>query len=142
MLKAKETNGVLIKDKIYLIGGNNGKDLSKIEVYDLLTNKWYVEGSLFEGINSNAIATHNGMIYIYKRGQMITYNTTLKILKKYSIEVDIIQPEIFIKKEKLFLVGGYVKSEHSKRPSRRVIKINLNEFSKTYIKKEKEFNQF
>lgn len=37
---AKETTGALVDDKIYLIGGNNGKPISQIESFDLATEKW------------------------------------------------------------------------------------------------------
>jgi len=37
MPSAKETNGVLIDDKIYLIGGFKSKPLSEIESFDLIT---------------------------------------------------------------------------------------------------------
>ena len=40
MPEAKEVNGVLIKNKIYLVGGFNNKPLKDIESYDLTTGKW------------------------------------------------------------------------------------------------------
>ena len=59
---AKETSGILIKDKIYLIGGFNKKPLTEIETFDLISKKWTVEGHLFYGIENPAIATNKNMI--------------------------------------------------------------------------------
>ena len=44
---AKELNGVLINDKIYVFGGNNGKALSNIETYHLISGKWKKKESYF-----------------------------------------------------------------------------------------------
>jgi len=49
---AKEVKGVLIKDKIYLVGGFNNKPLSSIETFDLTTQKW----KKFKGIGITSYA--------------------------------------------------------------------------------------
>ncbi|WP_431244335.1 Kelch repeat-containing protein [Flavobacterium sp. P21] len=66
MPTAKETTGILINDKIYLIGGNDGKPISQIETFDLVTETWQIEGELFSEFERPAITYHDNMIYFLK----------------------------------------------------------------------------
>ena len=50
MNKAKEVNGIVVSEKVYLLGGFNRKALTEIESLDLNTNQWKKEGDLFEGM--------------------------------------------------------------------------------------------
>ncbi len=54
---AKETKGILVNDKFYLIGGYNGKAPFSIESYNLKTGKWKKEGELFYGISKPALTS-------------------------------------------------------------------------------------
>ena len=74
MPKAKEVNGILIKNKIYLFGGYNINPLKEIETYNITSGKWKNEGELFYGIEKSALTFHDNNIYIFDDGKISIYN--------------------------------------------------------------------
>ena len=131
MPTAKETSGVLIKDKIYLIGGFNTKPLSTMESFDLLTQKWNTEGELFYGISNPAIAQNDGIIYFFENEKIFTYNTNTKQLKEYLISLPMKCSKLYFSDYKLYLLGGYIENYYSKYPSSNLFSIDINEFENT-----------
>lgn len=128
---AKETNGVLIQDKIYLIGGFNAKPLSTMESFDILTEKWKTEGELFNGISCPAITQNNGIIYFFENEKICTYDTNTKQLKEYLINIPMKGSELYFSDNKLYLFGGYIENYYSKFPSANLFSIDINEFKNT-----------
>ncbi|NOY47331.1 MAG: galactose oxidase, partial [Chlorobi bacterium] len=137
MSEAKEVKGVLIKNKIYLIGGFNIKPLKEIESYNLTTGKWEREGELFSPIAIPALAYHNNFIYIYNNKKICTYNIETKELTEYLIDLPFKSSELYYFDDKLYILGGYFENEYSKTPSRNLYSIHLSEFKKTAINKSK-----
>ena len=131
MPTAKETNGVLIQDKIYLIGGYNTKPLSTIESFDILTEKWKTEGELFYGINNPAIAQNEGIVYFFENEKIFTYNTNTKQLKEFLISLPMKASKLYFSDNKLYLLGGYIENYYSKYPSSNLFSIDINEFENT-----------
>jgi hypothetical protein len=131
MPTAKETNGILIQDKIYLIGGYNTKPLSTVESFDLLTEKWKTEGELFYGISNPAIAQNDAIIYFFENEKIFTYNTNTKQLKEYLISLPMKASELYFSDNKLYLLGGYIENYYSKFPSSYLFSIDINEFEST-----------
>lgn len=137
MPNAKEVKGVLIKNKIYLIGGSNNKPLKEIETYNITTGKWEKEGELFYGIETPAIATHDNVIYIFDDGKIYTYNTETKKLDEYLIDLFFKSSSLYYYNDKLYLLGGFKENEFSKTPSSKLYSININAFEETLISKSK-----
>lgn len=131
MPTAKEVNGTLIKDKIYLIGGFNTKPLSSIETFDIATEKWETEGELFYGLSYPAITCNDAMIYFFENEKMYTYNTTTKELKEYFINLPMKASKLYFSDDKLYLLGGYIENYYSKYPSPNLFCIDINEFNRT-----------
>lgn len=138
MPEAKEVKGVLIKNKIYLIGGFNNKSLKEIETYDITNGKWEKEGELFSPIAIPALAYHNNFIYIYNNEKICTYNIETKELTEYLIDLPYKSSELYYFNDKLYILGGYFENEYSKTPSRNLYSIHLSEFEKTAISKSKK----
>jgi CarboxypepD_reg-like domain/Kelch motif len=138
MPEAKEVKGVLIKNKIYLIGGFNNKPLKEIESYNLTTGKWEREGELFSPIAIPALAYHKNFIYIYNNKKICTYNIETKELTEYLIDLPFKSSELYYFDDKLYILGGYFENEYSKTPSRNLYSIHLSEFKKTAINKSKK----
>jgi len=128
---AKELNGVLINDKIYVFGGYNGKPLNGIETYNLTTGKWKKEGELSSELNNPAIAQNNDLIYLFENGKIFIYNTKNKVLKKYFIGLHLNAAKMFISKNKIYILGGFLKDDFSVTPSKQLYMVNLSEFEKT-----------
>lgn len=140
MTKAKETKGVLIENTIYLIGGYNEENLAEIESYNLLDRKWEVEGKMFHGMKIPAIANFNNIIYIYENGKIFTYNIINKTLNEYKISVYLYNCRLHIYNEKLYLLGGYKKTDnYNKIASNNMYSIDLDEFLLTKIHQSKQF---
>ncbi|UMB59693.1 carboxypeptidase-like regulatory domain-containing protein [Lutibacter sp. A80] len=133
----KEVKGVLVENKIYLIGGSNKRTLTSIEVFDLKTQKWTKEGNLFYGINKPALTYHNNIIYIFNNGKINTYNTITKELNEYLIELSLEASELFYANNKLYILGGFKENNFSLRPSKGLYSVDLNEFNNTRINNSK-----
>lgn len=131
MLIAKETQGVLIGNKIYLVGGFNKLPLSEIESFDLTTEKWQIEGELFYGISKPAIAYNDNMLYILENEKIFTYNILTKQLKEFLISLPLKASKIHYSNNKLYLLGGFTENDYSRSPSASVYSIDLDEFEIT-----------
>ncbi|PHQ56541.1 MAG: hypothetical protein COC16_03100 [Lutibacter sp.] len=139
MNKAKEVSGIVVSDKIYLLGGFYRKALTEIESLDLNTNQWKKEGDLFEGMKSPAIANNNEVLYIFENGKMITFNILTKELNEYLVDLDLRGAKMFFSKNQLYILGGYLGTNYSKMPSKRVYKISIIDFEKTKVNRSKLF---
>ena len=137
MSSAKETNGVLIGDKIYLIGGFKNKPLSEIESFDLITKTWKKEGDLFFGMESPALTSNKGIIYIFDKGKFFTYNTKKRELNEYYVKLNLTSSKIFISNNKMYLLGGIHLGDYDTTPSSALYSIDLVEFNKTQIRRAK-----
>lgn len=136
---AKEVKGVLIKDKIYLIGGFNKKPLASIESFDLITQKWKKEGELFYGISEPAITHLNNVIYLFDDGKISTYNILTKELNEYLIDLSLEASELYTVNNKLFILGGLRSNDYSQFPSKGLFSIDISEFNNTKINYSKTF---
>lgn len=134
MTKPKEVNGILVKNKIYLIGGFNEKALTEIESYDLITGKWTHMGDLFYGIENPVLTYNEGVIYIFDAGKIMTYNIESKVLNAYRIDLNLSNAEINYYENNLYIMGGLIQDDYTKSPSSELYLINTNEFVKTEIK--------
>jgi len=131
MPTAKEVNGVLIKDKIYLIGGFNGKSSSSIESFDLITETWKTEGGLFDSLGYPAITYKEDMIYFFENEKIYTLNINSKEMKEYLISLPFKSSKLYYFNDKLYLFGGYIENYYSQYPSSNLYSIDLKEFENT-----------
>ncbi|MDP5091832.1 MAG: carboxypeptidase-like regulatory domain-containing protein [Polaribacter sp.] len=136
---AKEVSGLLIENKIYSIGGFNGKALNTIESWDLLTGKWTLEGALFKGIERPGLAYHKNNIYIYDNGTLSVYNIIDNSIENYAINLFLKNAALHFYKDNLYILGGFRETTFSKEPSSDVFTINLEEFKKTNVTDFKKF---
>jgi len=134
---AKEVNGVLIDNTIYLIGGFNNKPSSSIETYNIKTGKWKKEGELFKGMERPAITHNEEFIYIYDDGKIYTYNIKTKELNEYYINLNEKAAHLYYTNNKLYLLGGFKYTNYSKVRSDDLFSIDLNEFNLTKVIKSK-----
>ena len=137
---AKEVSGLLIENKIYSIGGFNGKALNTIESWDLLTGKWTLEGALFTGIERPGLTYHKNNIYIYDNGSLSVYNIIDNSIENYAINLFLKNAALHFYKKKLYVLGGFRETTFSKEPSSDVFTIDLEEFKKTNVTDFKKFN--
>ena len=133
----KETQGVLIKDNIYLIGGYNNDPISNIETFNLKTGRWTKVGELFQSMTNPGIFAIENMVYIFNNGTFFTFNTQTRRLSEYKIKLDLHAPKIFLNNNKLYLFGGFTSSDFSITPSNSVYSIELSEFENFKIIKTK-----
>jgi hypothetical protein len=134
---AKEVKGILIEDKIYLVGGFNNKPLASIETFNLTTQKWQKEGNLFFGISKPAITHKDNIIYIFNDGKINTYNIVTKELNEYLIDLYLQASEMYCKDNKLYILGGFKETSYSLYPSPELFSVNINEFNITRIQNSK-----
>ena len=134
---AKETNGVLVNNKVYLIGGFNKKPLTSIEAFDIQSGKWTKEGELFQGFSKPAVTSKGDMIYGFENGKVITFNTKTKELKQYLIDLDLKASQLYYANDKLYVLGGFRENSWATIPSAQLYAIDINEFQTTRINKSK-----
>jgi hypothetical protein len=140
MTKAKEVDGALIGDKVYLIGGFDGQALTEIESLDLSTGKWEKEGDLFYAMENPSITSHGDIIYIYNFGKLTVFNTLENTLSAYDIDLYLKDPNLLYHKNKLYVLGGYTEELYSKTPSPGLFAIDLDEMARTKVRHSKELN--
>lgn len=138
---AMETSGILIEDKIYLIGGNDGKPVSQIETFDLTSEKWEKEGELFSGLERPAITHNADTIYFFENKKMYVYNIKTKLLREYTIDLNLYRAAMYYNNDKLYIVGGCVINEYSTIPSSLVFSISTEEFDTTKPNRIKTLSQ-
>lgn len=137
----KETTGILVDDKIYLIGGNDGKPLSQIETFDLNTQVWQTEGELFSALDKPAIAYHENMIYAYEDQLIYTYDVKTRQLKEYEMDLALKYSAMYYDDNKLYLLGGRNENRHTKSPSSNVFSIDVEDFKNTKPTRTKILSQ-
>lgn len=133
---AKETSGVLVNDKIYLVGGNNNKPLKSIEAFDLRTGKWSKVGELFNASSKPSLAKNENTIFIYDKNRIYTLDVKTNKIKEYYIAIDYVAPKMFYSNNKLYLLGGIKESKYGKEPVSSFISIDIDEFKTTRVRKE------
>ncbi|MFB9079130.1 carboxypeptidase-like regulatory domain-containing protein [Flavobacterium procerum] len=138
---AQEANGILIEDKVYLIGGNNGIAMSKIQSFDLINDKWLNEGELFSELERPAVASQNNLIYIFDNKKLYSYNVTTKLLKEFIVDIDIRYAAMHLFQNKLYIVGGISQDELSSKPTGDVYSISVDEFESTKPSRIKTLTQ-
>lgn len=141
MQSPKETQGVLINDKIYLVGGYNNASVPTIETWDLVTGQWETLGSMFAGLDFPALTFHQDSIYIYHKDKFLIFNIKNMNIREYKISLGIKRPRIHFYKNAIYILGGFVDDEFLTSPSTWVYKVNLDEFDKTKIKRKKKLGE-
>ena len=131
MSKGKEVTGIVFNDKLYLFGGFNKKNLVEIESFNFKTGRWNKEGELFRGMKKPAITKDNEFIYLQEDGRIITFKPKTKMLKEYSIDLNLNNSEMHYNKESLYIMGGYHVEDFRRFPSNGFYNIKISEFSKT-----------
>ena len=140
MTRPKEVSGIIVKNKIYLIGGFNKNPLTEIESYDLKNGQWKKEGNLFSGMENPALAYSDNCIYIFSSGLILTYNTKTKILNEYKIALHTKNSQMHCYDGNLYIFGGFNEDEFTKSTSSKMSVIDLSDFYKTKITKSIKFN--
>ena len=128
---AKESSGVVIQNKIFLFGGFNGRPLSTVESFDLITEKWKTEGNLSTPLSNPAISSKEDMVYLFENEKIYTYNIYSKELKEYLINLPLKASKMFLLDDKLYILGGYIENYYSKYPSPNLFSIEMDEFKNT-----------
>lgn len=137
----RETTGILIGDQIYLIGGNDGKPITKIQSFDLNTKIWETEAELFSGLERPAITNHGDIIYFFEDQKMYTYDLKTKLLREYEIELGLKYSSMYFYNDKLYIFGGRTENQYSKISSSKVYSIDIKEFKNTSPTSTKSFSQ-
>ncbi|WP_347173100.1 Kelch repeat-containing protein [Polaribacter uvawellassae] len=137
MSKGKETSGVILDKKLYLFGGNENRNLTEIESFNLITGKWEKEGELFTAMEKPAITKNKNTIYLFEKDLIVTYNTITKELKEFRIDLELYFSQIQYRNDKLYIIGGTKTKNYQNRPQRSFLEISLDEFENTRIKKVK-----
>ena len=134
MPTAKETQGILVDNKIYLIGGNINKPLDTVETYNLQDGKFTTELKLPIPMTKPSLAKKDHIIYIYTNGVFYTYDTYNKTLKEYTINnISSHNGQIFIYNDFMYLLGGSIGID---TPTDEMYKFSLSEFNNTKVKRE------
>ncbi|HEA23628.1 MAG TPA: galactose oxidase, partial [Pricia antarctica] len=137
--KEYETNGVLVNNTIYVIGGFDDRPLKEVRTYNIDTGENGEEAELFEEMSRPGLVCWRGIIYIFDNGKLLTYDTDMKVLKEYLIDFYVENANLTISKGSLYIIGGFKSKQFSKRPSQKMIRVNLNVLDRTRINRIKSF---
>lgn len=139
MPTAKETSGVLVGDKIYLIGGYDDKPLTEITTLDLITGKWTKIGDLPYAMEKPALTGHNDTIYIFENGKISTLDIQSNTLNEYLIDLPMKGSQLYFYNDTIYLLGGSIENYYSKSPSADFYRVDIDEFTTTKIHRFKTF---
>ena len=64
MPEKKETKGVIVDGKLYVIGGYNGEASNRITMYDIQTDKWTKLTKLPFGVSAHSVVAYGDKIYV------------------------------------------------------------------------------
>lgn len=130
----KETESVRIKEKVYLIVGNNNKKIDKITSFNLRSGKWIVKKILPKKMSKPAIEVNGDQIYIFNESNFYVFNTLNSSLKEFKINLLYESCEMFLSEGYLYLLGGYKVDPLQRIPSKKMFRINLKELETTRYK--------
>ncbi|MBL0735287.1 carboxypeptidase-like regulatory domain-containing protein [Flavobacterium sp. GN10] len=128
---AQEVSGVLIEDKIFTIGNSDNRSFSEIQSFDLTTESWKKEATLLCRLENPAVTNHDDTIYIFEDGKLLVYNTKSKLIKEYSIKLELKSAAMHFINDKLYIIGGYNFTNYYTSPSSKTYSISLDEFETT-----------
>ncbi|MBN4066032.1 hypothetical protein JYT51_01710 [Candidatus Amoebophilus asiaticus] len=88
MPEAKQTNGDIVDGVLYTFGGYNDSVSTKIDAYDIKTDRWKAVGIMPQGISTHAVTKHNKIIWLV--GDYSQQNTIAKfnVEKKEFINIE------------------------------------------------------
>ncbi|WP_299104163.1 hypothetical protein [uncultured Tenacibaculum sp.] len=133
---AKETKGVLVRHKFYLVGGYNGKELTGVESFDFVSGEWKKEMDLPLPMKNPGLAVSKEQIFIYNKNVILVYDTRKDEMRKYYIRIELEESNLHVYQGALYIIGGFTMNGITKEPSGNIYKIDLKEFNKT------EFDNF
>ncbi|WP_143106465.1 Kelch repeat-containing protein [Pustulibacterium marinum] len=133
MPDAKEVNAVLVGDKVYLIGGFDGKELKSIQTFDLKSGEWANEGSLRTAMEYPALAVLGNSIYMFENGILASYNINTKSLKEYYINLQLYGSHMFIYNNDLYIIGGQYRNRGVALPTSKCYKLSLRQLENTKV---------
>ena len=133
----KETKGVIINNKMYLIGGFNGQPLPTIESFDMISGVWKYEGILPTSMANPALTTMDSTIYIFDNSELVVFNTASGSYREYKINLPLSNSQIQYHQDNLYIIGGYIEDRFSTTPSSIIFKVDLNELNQTKSRYQK-----
>ncbi len=139
MITPKETNGIVIQDQIYLIGGNRDGELTEIESFDLSSGEWTLEGDLFKGIAKAVLASFENTIFIYHPGKLLVFDTQTKLLQEYNVDFFLDGAEMQYYNNKLYLFGGIYsdKLAYTRTSKKELYELDINDLFNTKVVRSK-----
>ncbi len=135
----KETQGVIIADKIFLVGGSQDTPMEGIESFNITSGRWKKEAELFEPYAAPAVTHHNKTIYFFDNGKIGSYHTETGELKEYKIDLKIQGAGLHCANNKLYIIGGFEEYKYRKRPLAGCYSIDLTEFNLTEVYRATNF---
>jgi len=131
MPEAKEVKGVLINDKIFIVGNKDSKNPSVIQSFDLTNESWKNETALSSRLENPGITSNNNTIYLFENGKLLVYNINSKQVKEYLISLELDAASMHFLNDKLYIIGGFTDTNYTFTPSKEVYTISIDEFENT-----------
>lgn len=128
---AQEVKGVLIGDKIFTIGNTDNRSFSEIQSFDLTNENWKNEATLLCRLENPSVAFNDDTIYLFEDGKLFVYNIKSKLIKEYSIKLELKSAAMHFLNDKLYIIGGYDFSNYYSSPSSKVYSVSIDEFKTT-----------
>ncbi|MDF0714672.1 carboxypeptidase-like regulatory domain-containing protein [Muricauda sp. 334s03] len=125
-----ETDGALVNNKLY-IAVNDKNDRKILHQFDLINGKWKKLEELELSFENAKFTQGNGILYIYQKEILFTYDPKYGELKKYFLSVDAENPNIHYYKNHIYILGGKQSRDFSDKTSNEVFRIDLKELQYT-----------
>lgn len=127
-----EPNGTMLNNKLYMVNNNgDNSDTTTIFIFDFITGKWDKLPDVDIANHNPRLVAGNGILYIYQKGLLLTYDPKYRELKKYAVNVEVEHPNFHFYNGKLYILGGSTSREFSSHPVTDLYAIDIRDFSNT-----------
>lgn len=126
-----ETDGTVLNNMLYVSGFDSIENKSILYRFDLISGKWDKMDELAVSFQNPRFTQGNGIIYIYQKGLLFTYEPNLGELRKYDVNIEVENPSFHFYENSLYILGGTNKKEYASHPSPELYSINIRDFQNT-----------
>ncbi|RIV44514.1 carboxypeptidase-like regulatory domain-containing protein [Flagellimonas pelagia] len=130
MPKGLEPNGAIVNNKLYIVGKND-ESQNGIFQFDLATGKWLKMDEFASSLENPKFTQGNGILYIYQKEILFTFDPKYGELKKYFVNVNLENPNLHFYDGYIYILGGTETREFSTHPSADVYRVDVRDFQYT-----------
>lgn len=126
-----ETDGTIVNGKLFISANESGGNGTVLYKFDLTSGKWNKLDELAFAFQNPKFTQGNGILYIYQKEILFTFDPKYGELKKYFVNVNLENPNLHFYDGYIYILGGTETQEFSTHPSADVYRVDVKDFQYT-----------